>query len=495
MAVDDPSTKSSAYLAMEPKWRRIDDILAGADTIRAAGELYLPKYEDESAAEYKRRLSAAPWRPEFEDALRGLASRPFSKDVTLNEGVSEQIKAIAEDIDGQGNNLTQFAAAMFEAGIAKGYHAILVDYPSMAPGATLADERASGARPYWVSVPCNEILALYTEFQNGREVIVHARLYECQVVRDGYDEETIERVRVFNPGEWIVYRRVTAADKTTSWLEESRGPINRGGKTSIPLVLFYTGKRIGNIVQPPLDNLAHVQIELYQALSRKEEVLTYAGSPMLSANGMGPPTDGSVIAVGPKRILFAPPGDGNTPKWEFIQPNAANIREVRDDIGTLVEDMRRLAMQPMTNGSGNPTATGQSIEASKSHTTVQRWALSLKDALEMAFVYTCEWLNETASVEVEVFTDFSALPFAQEPIRALEAARKNKDLSQRTYWQNLRRFDVLSGDFDPDAEEEAIAAEFEGLDGEEDIDPRTGQPIVPPIVPPADGEDGDPLPA
>ena len=163
MAVDDPSTKSSAYQAMEPKWRRIDDILAGADAIRRAGETYLPKYEDESAAEYKRRLSAAPWRPEFEDALRGLASRPFSKDVTLNEGVSEQVKSLAEDIDGQGNNLTQFAAAMFEAGIAKGYHAILVDYPSMAPGATLADERASGARPYWVSVPCNEILALYNE--------------------------------------------------------------------------------------------------------------------------------------------------------------------------------------------------------------------------------------------------------------------------------------------------------------------------------------------
>lgn len=72
MAVDDPSTKSSAYQAMEPKWRRIDDILSGADTIRAAGELYLPKYEDESAAEYKRRLSAAPWRPSSRTRCGGL---------------------------------------------------------------------------------------------------------------------------------------------------------------------------------------------------------------------------------------------------------------------------------------------------------------------------------------------------------------------------------------------------------------------------------------
>jgi hypothetical protein len=479
-----PATRSSAYNAMLPAWQKIDAILAGAEAVRAGGVLYLPKYDGETKAEYERRRMYAPWRPEFEDALRNLASRPFQKDVTLSGSVSQRIKDIAEDIDGQGNNLTQFAAAVFKAGLARGFHAILVDYPPIAPGATLADERASGARPYWVHVPCTELIALYTEFVNGREVITHARLYETTIVRKGYTEDIVERVREFNPGEWITWKRQTGADNVTTWTEEGRGTLNRNGNGSIPLVIFYAGERNGPLVKAPLDNVAEVQLELYRALSRKDEVMTYAGSPMLSANGMAKPPEGETIITGPKRILFAPPGgDGNSPSWDFIQPNAANIKEVREDIAAIVDDLRRLAMQPMVKGTGNPTATGRAIDAARSHSAVQQWALSLKDALEAAFVMTCEWLGEQPNVEVTVFTDFQAVPYEPETLRALNTARANKDLSQRTYWENLRRLNVLSSDFDPDAEEEALAAEFEGLESEEPIDPRTGAPLVPVVEP------------
>ena len=121
------------------------------------------------------------------------------------------------------------------------------------------------------------------------------------------------------------------------------------------------------------------------------------------------------------------------------------------------------------------TATGESIGAARAHSALQAWAIGLKDAFEQAYVFTAEWLGEEANVEVTVSTDFSVVPFAQAPLTALKDARTAKDISQRTYWDGLRRFDVLPQDFDPEAEEGKLAEELEGLEPEEAIDPRGGR--------------------
>lgn len=227
-------------------------------------------------------------------------------------------------------------------------------------------------------------------------------------------------------------------------------------------------------VKPPLEELAHCQIELYQALSRQEEILTFAGSPMLKGKGM--PADSEVV-VGPKRILFTGDGAETERDFDYIQPAAANIAEIRNHVTSIVSDMRRLGLQPLTPQSGTPTATGQSIEAAKAHSAVQAWALGLKDAIEQALVFTAEWLGEDEGAEVDVSTDFSVVPFAQAPLTALKDARAASAISLRTYWQGLRRFDVLPQGFDPDEEELALAEEQQGLEPEEPIDPVTGAPI------------------
>src|SRR5258707_11474154 len=98
---DSPAAKSCDYLAMEHTWRTINDILDGADCIRAAGECYLPRFPKESRIAYERRRRFAAWRPEFEDSLRSLCAKPFAKPITLQGDVPPKIKAFADDVDGQ----------------------------------------------------------------------------------------------------------------------------------------------------------------------------------------------------------------------------------------------------------------------------------------------------------------------------------------------------------------------------------------------------------
>lgn len=478
---DDPSTQSGERAAMDADWTLIDDVLGGAKVIRDKGVTYLPKYDNEGQTEYDRRRRAAPWRPEFADALRFLAAKPFGHDVALKGNMPESIKGLAEDIDGRGNNLTQVAAEAFGQGIARGLHLILVDFPSMAPNATREDEKRANARPYWVNIPANDIVALYTAWVGGKETVVHLRFRETITVRSGFGEEVRHRIRVYEPGLWQIWEQ---DPDTKEWAipPNGEGVIARGGQkiASVPVVMFFTGERCGEMrVKPPLSDLARMQIELYQALSREDEALTFASSPILTGNGLAPPAnDAAPIVVGPKAVLFAPPGgEGTNPHWSYINPDAANIAQIREHVRSVIDDMRRLGMQPLTERSGTPTATGQSISAAQAHSQVQAWAISLKDALEQAWVFTCEWLSEAATVECHVNTDFSVLPYADAPLQALDKARARRDICLTTYWDSLKRFSVLSPDFDPAEEERKVKAELATIGANQERDPATGKKI------------------
>lgn len=481
MSTPNPASPSTAYAAMATEWETIDDILAGPATIRSKTIRYLPQYDAEAEqGGYERRVKSAPWLPEFADILNTLSSKPFSKEVALTGSVSGPIKALAEDIDARGNNLTAFARSVFRRGIAKGLHAILVDYPSMRSAMTLADEKAAGARPYWISVRAEDIVALYTDFVGGREIVTHVRIKECVTERQGFSEATIERVRILEPGRWELWQK--GEGQSGEWSKIGEGLMSL---PLVPLALFWTGEREGpQFVRPPLAALADKQIELYRALSRKEEILTYAGSPMLCAQGIAAPKAGDKLSIGPKRVLFAPPGaDGKQTGWSYVQPDPDNLKEIREDVAQTVDDMRRLGMQPLTQKSGDVTATASSIEGAKAHSVVEAWALGLKDVIEQALVFTAQWLGEKQFAEVDINTDFSVEPYAQAPLDALVKARMAGEISRETFWGGLRRFDVLSPDFDPEAEEGRLEDEGPALgtieaepEDEEEVIPEGGQP-------------------
>jgi hypothetical protein len=490
---------------MAPVWEKIRAILSGLDAVREHRTDYLPRFEGETNDEYNRRLNTTSWRPEFEDGLRNLSAKPFQKDISLADGAPEQIKTFAEDVDGGGTNLTRFSKEYFDTGVGFGLGAILVDYPTMQAGITLADEKQSGARPYWCLIQPENIIALYFKNVGGRSVISHFRFRECYTEQDGFEEVEIDRVRVFEIApDGAKDRNGQDVSGKVRWQVWESTPVNTSQQASgdkkkqayslideglislpeIPVSLFFTGKRSGNfIVHPPLLSLADAQIELYQKLSNKNEIQAFAGSPMLKLLGVSNdslPTedDGSgkkvpTVTVSPKRVITLPPGvDGAQPDADYIQPAAANMTELREDINDLIEYMRRLAMQPITDKSGNPTATGQAIDQAKAHSTLQSWALGLKDALELALKYTAQWMNLNVEPEVQVFTDFGVDATGVEEAAVLQKDAQSGQISRRTYWAELQRRDILSAEFDADSEEELISQQGGALG--DMVDPLAG---------------------
>lgn len=530
-----PKTPSSDYTSMMRYWQMVEAILGGAEKLRQpvgvgvtmgiAGPPtppsvlsnlnrdvqvgafeYLPKFENEADQDYQRRRRNAPLTNIYSDISRNLASKPFSKTLELAEDTPYQYKKLAENIDGQGNNLHVFASETFKAGLDKGFDWILVDYTKVPPGSTLADEQGIGARPYWVRIQAERMLAVYSDFLNGNEIFVHARIYEPTVQRVDYIEQLVERVRIFNRepifGDvpdinqglvigyglptWEVWEcqivQTTENGKTTStetWTMIDDGNVTIG---FIPLVPFRTGRRYGTTwkVDPPLRDVAYMQIEEFQQESNLKAIKELTAFPMLTGNGVNPPTEGGgQITIGPHKVLFAPPNsDGRPGQWAFIEPSAESLNFLKNDLEALRKGMKDLGMQPLTDA--NLTVVTTANVAAKAHNAVQAWALGLKDSLQQAWKFTAMWLNQKDEPLVNVHTDFGVDQEAGTELVSLQAAQTAGVISKRLQFEEMKRRGVLSDDADWEEDQQQAAEEQQGeqLQPEKMIDPVTGHPLV-----------------
>jgi hypothetical protein len=127
---------------------------------------YLPQFPAEDNLDYELRRKNAPFTNIYSDISKNLSSKPFSKTCELDESAADDLKQLATNVDGQGNNLHVFAATTFKAGIDYGIDWIWVDYTKIdSPSTiTLADERNMGARPYWVRIPALQMFAPLIDF-------------------------------------------------------------------------------------------------------------------------------------------------------------------------------------------------------------------------------------------------------------------------------------------------------------------------------------------
>ncbi len=460
-----PNTPSSDYSAMIGYWTMVEAILGGVETLRACGKRFLPRFESESDADYSHRLEVAPCTNVYSDISRNLSSKPFSRELALGDGADKSIETLCEDIDGQGNNLHVFAHDLFKAGIDKGLHWILVDHtraPQERP-ASIAAERAAGSRPYWVSIPAERLLAVYSAHIGGIETIVHARIAEPSVERSGFSEKKIDRIRVFN-------REKAGAGYAAPTFEVFEKQKDQSGREVwvsvegpslmtidvIPLVAFVPGKRAGAswVVVPPLRDVAYGQIDAYQQESNLKMVLEMTAFPMLAGNGISGPSGGSQIRVpvGPRAVLLAPPdGTGGHGEWKFIEPGGSSIAALEAHLAASWKNLRDIGMQPMTEG--NLTVVTTANVSMKASSAVQAWVFKLKDALEQALKITVMWLgDQSKDPEVDIHTDFGVDLEAGTEIDSLLKAQAQGVISATTVQEEFKRRGVLSENFDADAE-------------------------------------------
>ena len=449
--------RSPAVVEMSAEWQLVDDLLGGTRGMRAAGERRLPKWPNEQADAYRTRLSTATLFPAFRRTLGVMAGKPFAKEVTLGEAVPPKLVEWCEDVDMQGRNLHSFCADLMVEAIGYGIAGVLVDYPPATGVRTLADERAAGARPYFVHIRHDQILGWRAKVIGGVLTLTQLRLRETATEEDGpYGEKNIEQVRVLEPGKWEIHRKVG-----DTWALHEEGTTTL---RVIPFVPCY-GRRLGFMTgESPLIDLAHLNVKHWQSQSDQDTLLHVARVPILTAIGVD---EGFELTVGASAAIKISNPDG---KLEFVEHSGAAIGAGAESLKSLEEQMIQTGAELLVAKPGQRTATEASNDAEANKSELQAIVENFEDSIDMALYLMAQWVGLEDGGSVSLFKDFSAGSLSEASAQLIVAMQQTGLITKATALREQQRRGVLAADIDVEAELEEVEAEGPALGGLDDGD-------------------------
>jgi len=440
---------SPAVMAMADDWAKIDALIGGTKTMRAAAEKYLPRFPAESMDAYEFRRKTSTLYNALARTLENMAAKPFAEPTSARD-LDQVAEEWIENIDLSGNNLTVFAHSILLAGLAYGMTHILVDMPSTvdkdgrALYATKAAEQASGVRPYLVHVTPQQVLGWRTERgADGVAVLTMLRFMESVEEDDGqFGTRLIQQIRVLTPTTWETYRQSAdqgAGQAAAEWRLFESGTVSLG---KVPLVTYYTKCTGFMTATPPLLDMADLNIKHWQSSSDQDSLLHTARVPLLAITGVD---DDYKVQIGGKSYLRLPVGG----EAKYVEHTGAAINAGRDSLKDLEDQMRAMGAELLVESQVSTTATQNKIEDGEAKSQLKRMVEALEDSLDNALALMHEWVGMEYNGQIDIFDDFSddsilaaAAPF----VLSLVQLVNNQLISKQDAFNEMRRYGIINPD-------------------------------------------------
>lgn len=441
MAEAQVNTTSAAYDFMTPRWVLSRTLLRGTEGMREAKKLYLPQFAEELNTEYDTRVARSFLFNAYRFAVNNLVGKIYSKPTVLNDDMSQAMIDWSQDIDLLGNDITQFSKIHTKEVISTGLSHILVDFPRVEPGQTLAQQRQSGSRPYFRVVKAEELIFARSQIVNGKETIIHARILEPTMEQAGeFGEAEVERIRVLDPGIVRIYERID-----DEWVIVDAAPMidDAGRPMDVPLKTTYSDKKTFMVSPLLLQDLGDLNVRHWQSNSDQINILTFHRFPMVFGTGLTEDESNNAI-IAPNQFLTS----GNPQaKFGVVESTGAAIDAGFKDLAQLEEKMLRMAMDPLIARPGNQTATGRALDSKEANSQLQAMALAVQDTLDNCYKCMELWSGQDAGT-VEVNTDFGITMDKVSDVDALLKMFMANVISHETLYVELKRRGVLSEDFE-----------------------------------------------
>lgn len=469
----DVNTPTKEYERHAQMWELPRTLMGGTRSMRAARRKYLPQEPAETDEAYENRLSRSTLFNAFRKTVRDMTGKVFAKPIVLGDDVPQAIQDFAENIDLAGRHLDVFARDVFFDAMQPGISFILTEMPApLKKGTgrngevTRADDQSANRRPYLCHIKAEDVIGWQSTTINGVVTLTQVRIREFETVPDGaFNETMIPQVRVLYPGRWEIYREVTEGDDKGKWTLHDKGTTSLKVIPLAPVYLNRTGFMTG---EPPLEDLADLNVAHWQSGSDQRHILHFARVPVMFAAGFDNDTP---VTIGGNSMIRSTSPEARV---EVVEHTGAAIGAGDKDLQNIEFQMQTQGLSLLVPQPGGKTATGEVHDDQKENSQLAMMARALGDAIEQSFGFMAEYMSvkvdgDKAGGSVTVNSDFGIMAGAAADVPNIIAA-EGKVIDKETAIDELKRRGFLADSVDAETVMGRLDTQAPELDTKNPID-------------------------
>jgi hypothetical protein len=435
---ESPFVRSLEVIGMMPDWSVMAAVTNGTNYLRDMSETYLPQEPREDDDAYQTRVDRSVLSPYTSRLIETAAGAILRKPIHI-EGDPYWLE-LAQNIDGLGSNINEYARRALVSSLTYGHSAILVDYPAASEARNLAEERAMGRRPYFVHVDAPQIWGWRKESGTNRLLQVRIHDYDVRPLNE-FGEEQVEEMRVIYPGRYDLY---TLGQELVEFTATGGYSL-----TEIPLVPIYSNRRGLLVSQPPLLDIANLNITHYQRQADLIHALHIAAMPTLVLEGWDDTTGSATMGV--NYAIAMQPGN----KAYYVQADATSFDAQMAELESLASQMSTLGVTKLFGQKFvAESAEAKRIDQAQSNSVLSIISQELESALNQAFAFAAQYVGMEPP-EITIDRDFDYYRLIGQDVSVLAQLNQMGKISDAMLLEILRRGEVLPDNINVEDEAEA----------------------------------------
>ena len=465
MAASDVTFQRQDYRTAVPSWDLVDDVVGGERSIKAKGDVYLPRPNPMDKSEQNRvRYDQYKLRSVFYNAtgrtLQGLIGAAYRKppEIMLPSGMDY----LLEDVDGHSVGLVQQSQNLLSQVLKKGRAGLFVDFPPVEGPVSRAD--LTQVRATISAVEAKQVINWRTERVGSRDmltmVVIHETIMEPTV--DGFGVEEVEQYRALRLIEGVYTVEVYRVHEGAWSAKETYTPrAGTGGTWSfIPFTFVGAQNNDPAIDMAPMYDLSVLNVAHYRNSADYEDSAYFIGQAQPWISGLDEHWRDHIEETGlyiGSRSPMLLPVDG---KFGITQAEPTTL--VKEAMDQKEAQMVALGARLVTRGQAVKTATEAQGEIEAEHSVLSLVIDNLNEAYTQAVEWAGEFMRVSGEVEIAINKEFSEHTIDAQRLTALVGAWQSGALPNADLWTELRR----GGLIDPEKTDEEIQEEI-------DVDPTS----------------------
>lgn len=464
MTATKPTDTHVQYDAMRTTWKLCRDVVVGQRAVHKAGRAYLPELGGQTQAEYDAYKMRALFMNATGRTVEGLVGLVFRKDPVLGKLFTQApFKDYAQDIDMAGTSLAGFAQKCVTDAIVVARCGVLVDHPAPpAPpkkGAkiTIEQSRSLGMRPYLTHYRAEDIL-------NWRFARIDNQVRLSQVFLQEEDETdtkgTKKQIRELSLDGGVYVQRIwrQGSGRKVGWVASPDIVPKMDGKpiTVIPFWLIQPMEGRGDVQDPPIEDLAHVNIAHYRNSADLENGAHVAGLPTPWVSGVTDTKNFPVLHLGSGSFLTLPPNASAG----FLQCGGEGFATIENAMDRKEQSMAALGARMLAPEKREAEAADtMAHKRSGENSVLAACAGSCSRSLTQALQFMALWAGaDPKDATIELNKDYFDVQLTAEQINALVASWQKGAISKKTMFHNFKQGELVPENVSFEEEEERIAS-------------------------------------